>query len=94
MADRPFRSLSTGQARRALLARALAGDPELLLLDEPFSGLDAVGRAAMTDILEARIAAGLQTVLVSHHDEDRLPSTTHAARLEQGRMTEAGPLSG
>lgn len=94
LADRPFRSLSTGQARRALLARALAGDPELLLLDEPFSGLDAVGRAAMTDILEARIAAGLQTVLVSHHDEDRLPSTTHAARLEQGRMTEAGPLSG
>lgn len=92
LADRPFRSLSTGQARRALLARALAGDPELLLLDEPFSGLDPESRAAMTAILEARMAAGLQTVLVSHHDEDRLPSTTHAARLVEGVMVEAGPL--
>lgn len=92
VATRPFRSLSTGQARRALLARALAGDPELLLLDEPFSGLDAESRAAMTAILETRMAEGLQTVLVSHHDEDRLPSTTHAARLENGRMVEAGPL--
>lgn len=93
LADRPFRSLSTGQARRTLLARALAGDPELLLLDEPFSGLDAESRAALTAILETRVAAGLHIVLVSHHDEDRLPSATHAARLADGYLVEAGPLS-
>lgn len=93
LADRPFRSLSTGQARKALLGRALAGGPELLLLDEPFSGLDSASRAAMIDILEERMAAGLHTVLVSHHAEDRLPSSTHMARLERGYMVECGPLA-
>ncbi|MCH5276419.1 MAG: ATP-binding cassette domain-containing protein [Desulfovibrionaceae bacterium] len=93
LAERPFRSLSTGQARKALLGRALAGGPELLLLDEPFSGLDSSSRAAMIDILEERMAAGLHTVLVSHHAEDRLPSSTHIARLERGYMVECGPLA-
>ena len=93
LAERPFRSLSTGQARKALLGRALAGGPELLLLDEPFSGLDSASRAAMIDILEEHVAAGLHTVLVSHHTEDRLPSSTHMARLERGYMIESGPLA-
>lgn len=86
LAERPFRTLSTGQARRVLLARALAGKPELLLLDEPFSGLDAESRAAIMQILESRIAAGLHIVLVSHHQEDALPSITHIARMEAGSL--------
>lgn len=92
LAERPFRSLSTGQARKVLLARALAGNPALLLLDEPFSGLDAASRQALIDIVEARIRDGLQTVLVSHHAGDRLPSSTHEAVLEDGRIVSQGPL--
>ena len=84
-ARRPFHSLSAGQARRVLLARALAGEPRLLLLDAPFSGLDRQSRAAVIAVLESRIRRGLQTILVSHHDEDRLPSSGHAACLEGGR---------
>lgn len=87
LADRPFRRLSTGQARRVLLARALVGNPELILLDEPFSGLDTDSRAAITAILESRIADGLQVILVSHHAEDALPSITHVARMESGNLT-------
>jgi molybdate transport system ATP-binding protein len=83
-ARQPFRSLSSGQARRILLARALAGAPRLLLLDEPFSGLDRQSRAGVIALLESRIRQGLQTVLVTHHEEDRLPSSTHLACLEDG----------
>lgn len=92
-AERTFRSLSTGQARRILLARALTGTPDLLLLDEPFSGLDPETRAQFAALLEARMAAGLHIVLVSHYENDRLPSITHQAELAAGRL-EMGDVSG
>jgi len=86
MAQRPFRSLSTGQARRVLLARALVGEPELILLDEPFSGLDRESRTSMRDLLESRMTAGVQVILVSHHEGDRLTGITHTAFMEGGKL--------
>ena len=84
---RPLRSLSTGQARKTLLARALVGKPSLLLLDEPFSGLDQKSCSEIIEILEEQILQGVQTLLVSHHDSDFLPSTTHFASIEKGKLT-------
>ena len=66
-ADEPVGSLSHGSAQRAALARALLHRPRLLLLDEPFSGLDDRGQAALRDILEGLRGQGV-TILLTAHD--------------------------
>lgn len=86
LARRSMRALSTGQARRVFLARALVGRPDLLLLDEPCSGLDAAGRQAILNILNSLAADHIHTVLVSHHGEDRLQACTNEARMVDGRL--------
>lgn len=83
---RPLHTLSTGQARKTLLARTLMGKPNLLLLDEPFSGLDEISRIEFTEILNAQILNGMQTILVSHHETDFLSATTHLATMENGKF--------
>ena len=83
---RPIRSLSTGELRRLLLARALVGAPYLLLLDEPFSGLDEAARRHMRDLLEDIAATGTQLAMVSHHESDLPACITHALRLDRGRV--------
>ncbi|MEG2173073.1 MAG: ATP-binding cassette domain-containing protein [Desulfovibrionaceae bacterium] len=85
-ARRSLRTLSTGQARRLFLARALVGRPDILLLDEPCSGLDAQARHGILGILDSLTAEGIHTVLVSHHGEDRLQACTHEARMVEGRL--------
>jgi manganese/iron transport system ATP-binding protein len=66
-ADRRFGELSGGQRQRVLLARALAADPRLLLLDEPFNGVDSVSQELLLDAL-SRARAGGAAVLISTHD--------------------------
>jgi iron complex transport system ATP-binding protein len=84
--------LSQGERSRALIARALAGRPRVLLLDEPAAGLDLAGREqllACLDDLRARDPE-LATVLVTHHVEELPASTTHALLLRDGKMVGAG----
>lgn len=61
-----FGELSGGQQQRGLLARALAGEPRLLLLDEPFNGLDQSSRQTLLDVIERLKAAGLGLVITTH----------------------------
>lgn len=82
--NRSMKHVSTGQARRALIARALIGEPKLALLDEPFSGIDALSRDYITLLLEEKIKHGMQTIIVSHHEQDILPSTKRFARISEG----------
>ena len=93
-AERPFASLSEGERKRVLIARALMSDPELLLLDEAGAGLDLAGREELVGMLaefaQRPQAPGL--VLVTHHLEEIPPGITHALLLGQGRMVAAGPL--
>jgi molybdate transport system ATP-binding protein len=85
-------SLSYGQRRLVLVARAFAGPARVLLLDEVFNGLDASTRAALRRALERR---GRHDWLLSSHRVEELPaSVTHVARLEAGRLVAAGSLSG
>ena len=92
--DRRFGTLSEGERKRVLLARALMTDPELLLLDEPAAGLDLGAREALL-----RLLAGLSadpgappSVLVTHHVEEIPLGTTHALLLARGAVVAAGPV--
>ncbi|MGC8462298.1 MAG: ABC transporter ATP-binding protein [Acidimicrobiales bacterium] len=91
---RPFGLLSEGERQQVLLARALMGRPELLLMDEPAAGLDLAARERLLARL-ATLAADRSTpplVLVTHHLEEIPPGTTHAALLRHGRLLTAGPV--
>lgn len=94
IADQPFLTLSTGQARRVLLARALAGRPRILLLDEYLNGLDAPSRAAISRIIHEAAAAGATLVMTSHRPEEFSAVLTHYARMEEGRFAETGRWKG
>ena len=93
-ADRRFGTLSEGERKRVLLARALMTDPELLLLDEPAAGLDLGAREALLRLL-TRLSAdsgAAPTVLVTHHVEEVPVGTTHALLLARGRVVASGPV--
>jgi len=92
--DRTFGTLSEGEKKRILIARALMVDPELLVMDEPAAGLDLAGREDLVSTLAvlAADAYAPATVLVSHHVEEIPPGFTHAMLLRQGRVVASGPL--
>lgn len=92
--QRRWGSLSSGERKRVEIARALMPDPELLILDEPASGLDVAGRELLLAALSEIIAApGSPTmVLVTHHLEEIPVGFTHALALRDGQVTGAGPL--
>jgi iron complex transport system ATP-binding protein len=94
IADRSFGVISEGERQQVLLARALMRDPELLLLDEPFAGLDLGARERLLMRLHA-LALDAQSppiVLVTHHCEEIPPGFTHGGLMRAGRLIAAGPL--
>jgi iron complex transport system ATP-binding protein len=94
MAKRRFGTLSEGERKRVLIARALMTDPELLLLDEPAAGLDLGGREDLLSRL-ATLAADPDapaTVLVTHHVEEIPPGFTHAMLMRDGAVVAQGLL--
>ncbi len=83
--------LSGGQQQRVALARALAVRPQLLLLDEPFSALDATVRASVrADVRELVRAAGTTTVLVTHDQDEALSLADHVAVIRDGAIGQHG----
>lgn len=82
--NRRVREVSYGQLRLALLARALVNQPELLLLDEPFTGLDTRWRALMQRALENVIASGTQVIMAVHQKADFIPSINKMLKIEKG----------
>lgn len=92
-ADRRIGGFSTGMRQRLALATALIGDPAVLVLDEPSSGLDPVGNAWLRDTLCAWAAEG-RTVLVSSHQLSELQQVADdMVLIDQGRLVQAAPLA-
>lgn len=91
-ADQEITHLSHGERQRIRLARALIKDPELLLLDEPTTGLDFPAREALLQSLDklTRSHPDLPTITVSHHLEELPASTTHVMLLRGGEILTAG----
>jgi heme exporter protein A len=87
-ADTPVRALSRGVQQRVSIARALVHQPRVLLLDEPYPGLDALGAAALTETLERLRTedVGATMVLVTHNIAEGLAVATHAAVMHGGRL--------
>ena len=85
-----IRSVSTGQLRRAFLARALMGFPLVLLLDEACTGLDVRGRLDYLDVLDRLVDEGLSYVFVSHYREDIPTSINRTALMREGRLEITG----
>ncbi|GAA0989819.1 MULTISPECIES: ABC transporter ATP-binding protein [Nocardiopsidaceae] len=94
LADRDFHTLSEGERKRVLIARALMADPELLLLDEPAAGLDLGGREDLVRRLGglARNESAPALVVVSHHVEEIPAGFTHVLLLRGGGVVQAGPI--
>lgn len=92
LASRPIGKLSGGQQQKAMLARALAKEPELLLLDEPFSNLDFVARQEIGDLIaKLHHELGLTTLIVLHDLDNLPPGCNRVVLMRRGRIFRDGP---
>ncbi|AEW93945.1 MULTISPECIES: metal ABC transporter ATP-binding protein [Streptomycetaceae] len=94
MADRArdgVADLSGGQQQRVLIARALAGGPDLLIMDEPMAGVDLASQRVLADTLRAEVARGASVLLVLHELGPLQPLIDRAVVLRDGRVVHDGP---
>jgi iron complex transport system ATP-binding protein len=90
-AMQPFRTLSSGERIRCLIARALVIKPQLLILDEPTAGLDLRSREqVLSSVQKLLTPTGPALLMITHHIEDLLPQTTHVLVLNEGTVAAAG----
>lgn len=91
LAHHPFGTLSQGERKKAMLARCLIADPELLIMDEPCAGLDLYEREKLLAEVDKLRRRDVTVVYVTHHVEEIVPLFTHVALLRGGRLAGAGP---
>lgn len=94
LATRDIKTLSTGQARRILLARALIHDPEVLVFDEPTTGLDPEGMYYVRKSMRDLVAQGKSIILVTHYPEDIIPEVDRVVMIKDGKLFDDGSKSG
>jgi ABC-2 type transport system ATP-binding protein len=92
-ADRPLAGYSKGMRQRIKLAQALVHDPALLLLDEPLSGIDPVGRKESIELFHKLAGLGKCLLISSHELEELEKLTDHVAIMSRGRIAAVGPLT-
>ncbi len=90
LAHRPLDEMSSGEARRVLLARALATAPRALVLDEPTAGLDMMARHSFMETVRTLARRGTTIVLVTHHIEEIVPEIDRVVLLRDGRVIADG----
>lgn len=93
LADRDVKTLSSGQARRVLIARALVHDPSVLVFDEPTTALDPEGMYYVRKAMRDLIAAGKSIILVTHYPEDIIPEIDRVVMLKEGAIFADGAKS-
>ncbi len=87
LGDVPFDKLSQGQLRKALIARAVIGEPDVLILDEVGVGLDAHSRHALLEMIQRVAEGGTQILLTTHRRDELIPAISHVLEIGQGRIT-------
>jgi iron complex transport system ATP-binding protein len=90
LTDRTLMTMSTGERRRVLIARALVPRPEALILDEPTTGLDIAARATFLSEIRRLAQSGITIILVTHHVEEIIPEIQAAVLLKSGRVFARG----
>jgi iron complex transport system ATP-binding protein len=91
LAQKMMDEMSTGEARRVLIARALVTNPRALILDEPTSGLDVVSRHRFLSQMEKVGEGGTTLIVVTHHVEEIVPAVGRVVLLKDGRVAHDGP---
>jgi ABC-type molybdenum transport system ATPase subunit/photorepair protein PhrA len=91
LGGRDMRTLSTGEARQALVARALVNDPAVLVMDEPCAGLDPTAAWHLRDAMRRLAAGGRTLVLVTHHVEDVIRQVDRVVLMREGSIVADGP---
>jgi iron complex transport system ATP-binding protein len=91
LGSKPMHEMSSGEARRVLMARALVTSPRALVLDEPTTGLDFVARHRCLELIRRIARAGPTLVLVTHHLEEIVPEIERVILLRRGRVAFDGP---
>ena len=91
LADRPVSEMSSGEARRILIARALVHDPKALLFDEPSNSLDLHAQHELRRLMRKLSQAGLTLLLVTHHVADIIPEIERVILMRAGRIVADGP---
>ena len=93
LSHRPVNQLSSGEARRLLIARALAHEPRALVLDEPTNSLDIRACYDLTSAMRRLAQAGTNIILVTHHLPDIIPEIGRVVALKDGRVYRDGPTA-
>jgi iron complex transport system ATP-binding protein len=93
LAGREYTRISGGERQLALIARALAQEPRLLVLDEPTANLDFSNQLLLLDIVRALAGRGLGILFSTHHPDQALAVATHALLLKRGEMQAFGPAA-
>ena len=91
LARRLMNEMSSGEARRVLLARALVTNPRALVLDEPTTGLDVVGRHRFMERVRTIVRDGTTLILITHHVEEIIPEIGRVILLRAGHIAADGP---
>jgi iron complex transport system ATP-binding protein len=91
LARRRMNQMSSGEARRVMLARALVTAPRALILDEPTTGLDLVARHEFMERVRRVARAGTTLILITHHVEGIVPEISRVVLLQRGRIAAQGP---
>jgi iron complex transport system ATP-binding protein len=93
LADRAVAEMSSGEAKRTLIARALVHQPQTLLLDEPSNALDIAAQVKLQDTLRGLAQSGLGILLVTHHVSEIIPEIERVVLLREGRVVADGRKS-
>ena len=91
LADRPVAEMSSGEARRVLIARALVHKPRALLFDEPSNSLDVFARQSLRQTMSSLAKAGIGIILVTHDLSDVIPEIERVLLMSNGRIVAEGP---
>jgi iron complex transport system ATP-binding protein len=91
LAERPVREMSSGEARRVLIARALVHQPRALLFDEPSNSLDVFARHSLRQTMSSLAQSGIGIILVTHDLADLIPEIERVLLMSKGKIVADGP---